>query len=321
MDSAIHSVRSLFPQVFANGFTPIPNFDKRCFLKGWPTIRVDERQVALWSRTKRWKAMGLRMKPPLLVVDIDVLDARLVAEIEALLPKGTLRRIGKAPKTAHFLRFEGEAFHRIRTRRWAADTTIEKPQWSAVEIFAGGGGGHQFGAFGPHKIDDDTKEVLSTYQWPDGRDPSNTCLSDLPTIDAAAVWRLANAAEALFKTHGFTLDTFTRGGAHQVDQVFDLDGQVFEGDGVAYDLSSLEAEARVAMVKGGQVRVTGSFTGDPFSVGSLRCRAGISHFNRVYIHDFKTGLTHHPSDAAALAGDGAEPDDFTDILKLIEEPK
>jgi hypothetical protein len=309
-------VQRLFPQVFANGYVPIPNLDKRCMLKGWPSVAVTERQVRLWARSGKWPAIGLRVAPPLIVIDVDVLDAGLADEIASMAPPGALRRIGKAPKVAFFLRFAGDAFHRIATRRWAPDVSVAKPQWSAVEVFAGGGGGKQFGAFGPHKTDDKTGEVLSWYDWPDGRSPANARLDSLPVITFDAVLHIVNTAEALFKERGWHFDEYTRGGEHKVEHVFDLTPEmVFRGDGVDYDLASLESAARAARVKDGrQIKVTGSFTGDRFSEGSLRCNVSISRFDRVCVHDFKTGRSHHPVDAQQTIDDGS----LADILKMME---
>jgi hypothetical protein len=322
MDNDTLSVRNLFMQVWANGYTPLANLDKRCLLKGWPTLRVDQRQVELWSRSRRWPAIGLRLEPPLVVVDIDVLDAALAMAIARLLPRNALRRVGQPPKMALFLRYDGEPFYRIATRRWAPDAAIPRPAWSAVEVFAAGGGGKQFGCFGPHKTDDKSGAVLSRYDWPGGRSPANTPLSGLPVIRLDTVLSVVSTAEHWFAEQGFSVDRITRGGMHRVDQVFDLDaGMVFRGDAVEYGLPALETAARAAMVKGRQIRVTGSFTGDPHSGGSLRCRVGISHLDRVYIHDFKSGLTHHPKDAAAAGAGSGGADaagDLSGILKLVE---
>lgn len=316
MDYDTSSARSLFKQVFANGFLPLPNFDKRCMLKNWPTIPIDARQAERWSRSSRWKAMGIRVEPPLLVVDVDVYEAALAAEIAALLPAGGLERIGRAPKAAYFFRLDGEPFHRISTRKFTPDPEAAKPRWSAVEVFGGGGGGKQFGAFGPHEIDA-AGNVVRYYSWP-GASPADTRLDALPVILLADVYALVDRCEALFASCGWVVDPMTKAGAHVVDQLFDLmPDTLFEGDQESYDLDGLEAAAQAAMVGGEQLRVTGSFTGDPYSARSLRCRVGISHTGRVYVHDFKTGITHHPSDAAAMARSGAPADDLADILKLI----
>lgn len=283
--------------------------------RGWPTIRVDSRQASIWSRSKKWPAMGLRVEPPLLVIDIDVLDAELAGVLERLVPPGALRRIGRAPKVAFFLRLEGEPFYRIGTRRWTPDPTAAKPEWSALEMFGGGGKGKQFGAFGPHEITD-KDVVIRSYQWPDGRTPANTPIDQLPVMSRDAVYALADAAERLFIERGWQVDQLTQNGEHRIVQAYDLTPAMrFEDGEESYSLTELEDAARAAEVKGGQVRVTGSFTGDPVSANSLRCRVGISHHGRVYVHDFKSGATHHPDDAA----DQETPIDFSRILKLMEE--
>ena len=67
---ASDSVKQLFPQLFKNGFTPLPNRDKVCMLPKWSTIEVDEWQCNRWARQLRWPAIGLRVEPPLLVLDL-----------------------------------------------------------------------------------------------------------------------------------------------------------------------------------------------------------------------------------------------------------
>jgi hypothetical protein len=320
MDYDTLNVRRLFPQVWHNGYTPLPNLDKRCRLLGWSTVQVDARQISLWSRQTRWPAMGIRIEPPLAVLDIDVLEPELVAQIEELMPVRGLARIGQLPKIAYFVRWQGEPKHRLATRRWSPDPDAEKPRWSAVEIFAGGGRAKQVGSFGPHKLDEASGTVLSTYRWP-GASPLDTPLDTLPVLTCDQAFTLIDTAEQCFRDAGMQVDQLTRKGEHHVDQVFDLADQIFEGDGEDYDLAGLEIAAQAAQVTGAQLRVTGSFTGDRYSSRSLRCRVGISHFDRVYVHDFKTGLTHHPADAATADDNGGGRADFSDLLRLVEEHK
>jgi len=305
----------LFPQVFANGYVPIPNLDKRCMLTGWPTVLVDERQVRRWARQRKWPAIGLRMTPPLLVIDIDVLDADIAAQIERLVPPDSLRRIGQAPKAARFMRLAGEPFRIWRTRRWSPDPSAVKPQWSHVEVFGGGGDkGAQVGVFGPHKTND-AGEVLSNYAWPDGRDPSNTPLASLPEISREQVNAILGEAESMFAAAGFVVDQFTRGGQHRVKQVYDLTPEmVFRSRaGDTWDLAGLETEARYAKTIGRKFMITGSFTNDPNSAGSERGIVNLSHFDRVCIHDTKTAITHNPADIEPPSLDDA----FSDLPEII----
>jgi hypothetical protein len=325
VDYANRSVRFLFAQIFANGFIPLPNLDKRCLFPAWQKVVVDQRQVNRWARSKRWPAIGLRIEPPLCVIDIDVLDPALVTAICQRMPVHGLARIGRPPKIAFFVRLEdgSEPFYRIGTRKFAPDITIEKPAWSAVEIFAGGGSGKQFGAYGPHEVDKDGRPVRF-YQWP-GASPADTHISALPTISVAQCFALIDISERVFEAAGWHVDRFTKSGAHRIDHVFDLtDEMSFEGEFESWDLDGLEAEARAAMVLGNQIKVTGSFTGDPYSNRSLRCRVGISpRFDCVYVHDFKTDTTHYPAALAGAPQTAIAPDEdgsLFDYTSYLGEP-
>lgn len=298
------SVKQLFPQLFRNGYTPIPNRDKACYLPKWPTIEVDEAQCRAWSRQLRWPAIGLRLEPPLLVLDFDLPNPAIAAAIRAITPAavldGALERRGNAPKTAFFLRLhdDDELFYRLGTRRYYV-AGKPKPAF-AVEAFGAGGGGKQFGAFGPHSHDDHGA-VLKTYSWVGGRSPATVHIDALPVLRRAEVAALVDAADALLAGWpGLVLDELSPAGGDGHGQYFDLtDDMVFvDSDGSEYTLEELTAAAKATKELGQPpVKITGSFTNDPASSGSARCkvhwRRG-GEFGSVSIVDFKTGKTHHP---------------------------
>ena len=43
-----NNVTALRKQLLKNGYVPLPNLDKRCMLKGWPTVHVDEAAIDMW---------------------------------------------------------------------------------------------------------------------------------------------------------------------------------------------------------------------------------------------------------------------------------
>src|SRR5690606_17299725 len=49
-------------RLLENGYAPLPNFDKRCFMKDWPRLEVDEAAIHSWGRRhKRYTATGVRI--------------------------------------------------------------------------------------------------------------------------------------------------------------------------------------------------------------------------------------------------------------------
>ena len=300
------SVRKLFPQVFANGYVPLPNRDKECRLPKWPTIDVTEEQCRLWTRQTRWPAIGLRMEPPLLVLDFDLPDDGIMKAVEGITPSivfDGLERQGSPPKTAFFLRLhdDDELFYQLSTRRYLFQGQT-KPGYR-LEAFGSGGLGKQFGAFGPHSHDEHGA-VLKTYQWIGGRSPATVPLSDLPVMRRAEVAALLDEVDALLASWpGLVLDEQARASGDGYLQVYDLtDDMVFvDSDGSEYTLEELTAEAKARKELGQpELRITGSFTNDPLSSGSPRCKAHWSKIGgpngSVSVTDHKTGKTHHPFD-------------------------
>jgi hypothetical protein len=289
-------VRHLFPQLVSNGYVPLPNRDKACLLPKWPVIEVTEAQAKLWARQLRWPAIGLRIEPPLLVIDADVPDPDIANAVRAVMPSvvldRALERQGSPPKTAFFLRMseEDELFREAHTRRYTF-AGAPKPAF-AVQAFAGGGGGAQFGAFGPHSHDEHGA-VLKTYSWVGGRSPATVPIWDLPVLTRAEVFGLLDAADkVLAGWPGLVVDTTTKAGEHFYAQDYDLtDDMTFvDADGVEYTLEELEQAAKALKeLKQPEMRVTGSFTGDLTSSGSARCKVHWNKRSGLSIVDFKTG--------------------------------
>ena len=309
------TVRHLFPQLVANGYVPLPNVDKVCKLPRWPTVVVDERQARLWTRQSRWPAIGLRVEAPLLVLDLDLPDPDIAEAMRDIIPdvvfERALERLGSPPKTAFFLRLrKGEQlFHELHTRRYTFGGASKVA--FAVQAFGGGGGARQFGAFGPHSHDEDGT-VLKHYSWVAGFSPATTPIWELPELTRAEVLAVLDAADALLaRWPGLIVDISTsHGEAHQT-QVFDLtEEMVFvDGAGDQYSFDELVQEAKDRRkLNQPELRITGSFTNDPTSSGSPRCKVFWSRNKGLSIVDYKTGKTHHkvpsedtPFDPASLA--------------------
>jgi hypothetical protein len=234
-----------------------------------------------------------------LVLDYDLPDAAIAAAVRKVIPKAArlagLERVGSPPKTAFFLRLAAgeEIFREAHTRRYHFEGQ-PKPAF-AVQAFAGGGGAAQFGAFGPHSHDDAGK-VLKTYAWTADRSPANVPIGDLPELTRAEVFEALDAADAILRGFpGLVIDVASKAGEVHQAQIYDItDGTVFvDVEGFEYNCEELVAEAKARKALGEpNLRLTGSFTGDPTSSGSPRAKVHWSKAGGLSIVDFKAGVTH-----------------------------
>jgi hypothetical protein len=264
-------------------------------LPNWPKVEVDEAQCRRWMRQSRYRAIGLRVEPPLLVLDIDVPDPCAAVAVRNLVPRAAregLIRIGSPPKVAYFLRMGGgEPFREVHSKTFTIGDTK-----ALIQAFSGGGGGAQFGAFGPHSHDKVTGEVLKWYRWLDDRSPATVRLDALPELPRSQVMDFVDAAEALLMAWpgAAPVRGTTSGVVHQ-DQQYDLrDDQVFvDAEGFEYSLDELIAEAKARReLKQPNLRLRA--WDDPSSSGSPRCKVHWSRERGLAIVDFATNKTHHP---------------------------
>ena len=300
-----YSVKHLFPQLLMNGYVPLPNRDKACMLPKWPTITVDEAQCLKWTRQTRWPAIGLRVVAPLLVLDFDIPDPDVCAAAVDYVPKrvrkGALERVGSPPKTAFFLRLHDDdpLFYCLYSSRYLLKGTTS-PGYR-IEAYGAGGGGKQFGAFGPHSHDDHGK-VLKTYSWVGERSPATVPISKLPVMRGSEVSELVDSVDRMLAGNKkLVRDKHARGDGEKYRHVYDLtDDMIFtDTEGFEYTLEELTKEAKALKeLKHAKLRITGSFTNDPLSSGSARC---VVHWSSrggekgsVVITDYKEGKTHYP---------------------------
>jgi hypothetical protein len=242
------------------------------------------------------------MEPPLLVLDFDIPDRDILNAIEGITPSVVfdgLERHGNVPKTAFFLRMDerDEAFRTLRTHRYHLNGDPKKA--FALEAFAGGGGGAQVGAFGPHSHDD-AGNVLRTYSWVGERSPATVPLADLPVMRRAEVAAFVDEVDALLAGWpGMQKDErHDRGGDGSQEQVNSIteDTVFVDADGCEWTYAEAVANAKALHeLKQPQMRVTGSFANDGMpSSGSARCKIHWNPRTGLSVVDFRTGITHHP---------------------------
>jgi hypothetical protein len=289
-------------RLLANGYTPLANKDKMCVLPGWSDMHVDDAQIDVWSRQLKWRATGVRVERGLAVIDLDVNDAEAVeaiidaipAEIWSILQDAPVRR-GKGAKEAWFVRLEDgeQPFYRLASagfRQEEGDETVHR-----VEIFAGEGGGRQFGAYGAHTVGDDG-EVRVVYHWVDDRGLLQVPFDDLPRLTRAQLSTVAEVASRTLESIGWLPDLRSKPGFSSNQPIYDLDLQEFETQHHgAVDLMGLQELCEIH----GDVRLSASWLEGGAAVNTTRCIASIHpRDGRVSILETASFEIHRPKDLA-----------------------
>ena len=287
------TIASTRRQLLDNGYSPLPNRDKRCFLPGWPKVSIDEDTLKRWSRMRDATATGLRVENGLCVIDIDI-DHRVIEDVAeamlSVLPEDLhperLERSGKGHKFAWYCR-TNDLFARLHTRAWLAPGETEDDGGHRVEIF-GGGSPRQFGSFGPHTVDDDG-EVKVMYKWAE-ESPLDVPLNALDVLTKDQLFAMLDAAEAELKVQGFTpIKRTTRGEGvprREYDLTEDMQFELLDGDTVS--LSELQA-----MVKDGyRGNCSASWLDGPIAKNRHRCLISASGSGHVTVWESAAGVTH-----------------------------
>lgn len=264
--------------LLANGYVPLANKDKMCVLHGWSDMAVGEAKIDEWANQLKWRATGVRVEGGLAVIDLDVNDADAVDAIVEALPEELWSKLitapvrrGKGAKEAWFCRLiEGEEpFYRLASagfRRPAEDETVHR-----VEIFAGDGGGRQFGAYGAHTIGEDG-DVAVSYRWAGDVGLVEVPFADLPALTRAELALIADTATRVLDELGWQRDLRSKVGFSSNVPIFDLDAQTFETrDHGSVDLLGLEELCALH----GEVRLSASWLEGAAAVNASRCIASI----------------------------------------------
>lgn len=305
----------------ANGYSPLPNVGKACYMSGWPSIEPTEENLQKWSkRHKRFADTGLRVENGLAVIDLDInheVIGDVASAIEEKFPQVLqgLVRYGKGAKEAWFVRSD-EPFTRLHTRRWLAPGhDLERDGAQVVEIF-GGASPRQFGSFGAHTRGDDG-DVVVAYEWAGDESPATVRLSDLPELTKTDFVAIVDMTEQILEAAGFTPVLRSAKGESEAHRVFDIpDDARFEcNDMVERSLDELEA---VAGMEG--LRCSASWL-EPGAGHSLtRCIIGRTNSGLMTIWDAATGVSHMRADKAPT--DQTRPAAMTEMgLALIQKLK
>lgn len=311
----VDSAQALRLKLLTNGYCPLPNRDKACYLKGWAAIDVTSEDVAEWSRRhRRFTATGLRVENGLAVIDIDVnhpVFERIAVALEDLIESfgvdinDVLIRQGKGVKEAWFLR-TSESFSRLHSRRWRAPGAGPEDDTHAIEIF-GGAAVRQFGAFGAHTMTD-TGETLLSYHWA-GPSPEDVPLSSLPKLTKAQFGLLVDTVERMLQEAGFSAVERSTKGENDVVRSYDLDDTMrFDlSDGRSVSLPELRELAKVEE----HLRCSASWLEGPEARNTSRCIIGTTRSGQLTIWESAAGVTHMEA--------SAKPRDITLELDRIAE--
>lgn len=292
MTNTTCSVTDLRKQLFSNGYAPLPNFDKACFFPNWPNLEITDSEIERWERRySRFTATGIRIENGLAAIDLDIDDPIAEDILEAWdnaipgLDAAPLRHSG-GNKFALFVRTD-EPFSRIHSRRWLRDGVAEDDWVGMVEVF-GGASPRQFGAFGPHTIDEHG-EVLRSYQWEDDASLLTIPLVDLPLLSKEQFFDLVDIAETLLAERGFSPVKLSKTGETAPERVFDLVGDRFETQ--AFGVVT-KAQLHELAATHDRVYLSASWLDGPVAKNPRRCLATVTQTGALAIWDSMTAMTH-----------------------------
>lgn len=325
-----------------NGYRPLPTAEKVAFLKGWPTITVDERAI------RSWPLMGPGLKPAIttaiqlegtmLAIDVDVQDDDVAYDIECLLAAALGNAFDAAP-----LRSSGGAKFMVLLRTMQPYGMWKTRKYTdpdgrdhMVEVY-GGASTRYFSCFGPHTLGACEKgvyPVLKEYRWAEGPTPLDTRPEDLPLIDKHDLDTfLMRVSDLLAGVKGWTEVKGSAGGEFKGGVAYDLtEDMVFDTKAgaldywQAVDYAHGEADARCSS----------SFLGDgSHNLSKCRMRVVGTHDDGfgLAVFDHETWTHHYPVDWAPLTdaqreskalalGDALSrllPDEVADALAAAKE--
>ena len=285
----------------ANGYTPIPNHDKRCFVKSWSTMPVDEHEIAAWSRKLSYQATGIRVQDGLCAIDIDIDDEAIVTRIwdRATEAHPQLRealvRFGNGAKELWLCRTDEEFSVIFSTShvRPGEDPEEDDVPSHRLEAF-GGGHPRQIGSYGAHTMKDDGSGFAVEYTWAEDESPADVALSALPVLSKSNVLHLASIAQEEMEAKDWPRVRRSRSGESDTTVSYDLtNDMVFDClDGVTRKLSDLTGYAESDR----NARCSAAWMGDPKLKNRTRCLVGIDHDGVVSVLETASWTRHLPAD-------------------------
>lgn len=305
-----------------NGYTPLPNDDKRCMVKGWGTLEPTPEAIEEWSRKLVYQATGLRVENGLCAIDVDIDDSALVERLweraVAQYPqlRDALVRFGSGDKELWLCRTDepfSVIFSTLHVKPGVDPEEDDAPAYR-LEAF-GGGHTRQIGAFGAHTMRSDNRGFKIEYTWADDESPAEVRLDALPLLPKAAVLTIAQMAGEVMGEADWPRVKRSKSGESDVATAYDLtDDMRFDClDGHTRSLDQLASYAATDP----NARCSASWMGDPYAVNRTRCLLNTDHDGTVSLLETANWARHK----AASLGDRARSlsDKIGDLREKLEE--
>jgi hypothetical protein len=199
-------------KLFQNGFEPLPDKDKMCLVKDWPTIPITPAliQSREWARSREFLNTGIRCGY-VVALDLDIDDKVLLNDLadalieQAVIAESDFVRIGRPPRELWAYRIATPIGKRT-TGGFAILPLAKDPEQQAYATVEVLGKGSQFAAFGKHPKGFD-------YTWP-VKSPLDHRFAELPEITAEQITRVIE----------FTIDFFEKRGMPRRSAGATMDG-------------------------------------------------------------------------------------------------
>tara|TARA_R100001086_G_scaffold15801_4_gene7843 strand:+ start:263 stop:2704 length:2442 start_codon:yes stop_codon:yes gene_type:complete len=287
----------------SNGYTPLPNHDKKCFVKGWNTLQPTPEMIEGWSRKLVYQATGLRVENGMCAIDIDIDDAVMVERIweraAGQFPqlREALIRYGSGAKEMWVCRTDEPFSVIFSTSHVKPGHDPENDDVPAYRLEAfGGGHPRQIGSFGAHTMKSDGSGFVVEYTWADDESPAEVALSALPLLPKSAVLAIAQIASDELAAADWPRIKRSRSGESALTSTYDLlpDMRFACLDGQTRSLDQLAGYATTDR----NARCSASWTGDPTMVNRTRCLISIDHEGVVSVLETANWTRHLPADKA-----------------------
>jgi hypothetical protein len=295
------------------GYEPLPNQDKRLFIKKWTTRDITPEFLEEFRGSIAHQGIGLRMtNTHLMAFDVDVDDPEIVEEMWykalSIAPEleNCLVRHSGGNKEMWILRCN-EQFKFLSTPKFVppdADPEAEEPgEIAQVEVF-GGTSNKQIGVYGAHTINKlAARPPHKVYEY-EGRSIVETPYEDLPVITHEHVRQISREFSLMLQMLGWHRVKRFRGADHEVRFLYDLkvDGEFWPNNDAPVSYAELGSYSSCRMRE-----ITDQGT---------NCSRGViytysSHGNAVGVWDSETHISHLPP--------SAKPVDVGDIVNRMNE--
>lgn len=305
-------------KLYQNGFTPLPNHNKACFLPEWSTIKVTEDLIRSreWARSRAWADTGLRCGE-IVAIDWDVNDGALLNDLldaviaAKVICESPYVRIGKPPRELWVYR-TSEGIGKRTTGGFVMPDDMDNPDVKAeqVEIL---GKGCQFAGYGQR--DENTQ-----YTWPD-QNLLDATYMDLPVITLAEVDALKDFAIAFFEARGLTRKSAMAGTDGGYNHAYDLTPDMVFTVQDHGEMSVAEIDGLLKVAPDMVLRCTVEAL-RPGTSGSWAGMISLVH-GAVCVSDHGTYTSHFPADlddTKALASLGRKLDKLITAFEKQSAP-